>query len=421
MGVRTAIGTALALAALASAAPAWAASDHSSGDGSFTNNPAMLSAPGPLSSDPVALREPYHPSLNVDWSLGLRGAYTIDRAGGHAEIQLLPSVAASHEGSRWRWTGSADATLVREEDSKVRLSALRLATGGDYALDSLTSLSGAARLSLSQAGVNAYNTPANVLTQPILAGGGLDGTLTRRFGKFTLDLRGSLDRNVSGPTTLVGPVTQDNADQNTTAVGSGLRLGFAATPIWTLFADAQADRTVYDAPSRALLVKLDGTTYSLKTGATGKWHDVLELEGSVGVALRKFDDAGVSDVVATLYDARIVFRPDPTLTLTASLSSSVDAPGTRSGGSARIDYAALGEVEYQVNRWLSLRGSVGWNSASFAGTDVTESGNSLGLSAAYRLNTHTSLTADYAFTRRETTLVPAESTHMIALGLRLSR
>lgn len=411
----------LALAALASAPVALAASDHDNGDGSFTNNPALIDGTGPLTTEPLALREPYHPAANVDWSLGLRGAYTVDKSGRRMEVQLLPSVSASYDGGRWTWTGSADATLIREEGSQVRLSAIRLATGGDYALDPWTTLSGSANLSLTQAGTSAYNTPANVVAQPIIASGGVDGAVTRRFGKFTLALRGSLDRSVSGPTTLAGAIQQDNADQNTFGAGVGLRLGLALTPIWTVFVDGQADRTVYDAPSKALLVKLDGTTYALKTGVTGQWDDVLTLEGSVGVALRRFDDASIAQVTATLYDAKVVFRPDPTLTLTGSLSSSIDAPGSTSGGSAKVDYAALGEVAYQVNRWLSLRGSAGWRTTTYAGTTTTETGSSFGLGASYQVNAHTSLTADYNFARNETAPNPAEDSHVIALGLRLSR
>lgn len=412
----------LALALCAGAQSAMAASDHRTGDGSDTDNPALRPTYQPqYEAGWTHPSEPYAPSVNIDWSVGLRGAYTSDKQGGRYELQLLPSISASHDGGRWTWNGSASATLVRQQDGQARIAALRLSTGGDYALDPATTLTGNAALSITQASSTAFGTASNVLTQPIVVSGALDGAVSRDLGRITLTLRGSLDRAITGPTTLTDLTQADNASQNSWSYGAGLRVGYEMTPIWTLFADAGAERQVYDRPSQTLLVPLDGTTYTLKTGVTGQWDNVLTLEGSVGVALKRFDAASLSNVQATLFDGRIVFRPDPTWTLTGTVSSSIDAPGSSSPGSARINYAAIGEVAYQVNRWLSLRGSVGWRQATTVGTTTVETGTDLTLGADYRLNAHTALTADYTFSRNQATPNPAEDSHVIGLGIRLSR
>lgn len=409
-----------ALAILAAGSAVLAASDHRLGDGSGASNPDLL--PGGFDGAPSAGPgpEPYHPFVNIDWSIGLRGAYTIGPSGGRYETVLTPTVSGSFDGGRWTSTFSATADLAREQDGEQRLSSIALEGAGTYQLDSVTLASGNASLALSQSAADPDGTPTSVAIEPIVTGASLGGEITRQFGRFNLTGRGSFDRSVTGPSTLTDTSTVDNADQNVTGYGGGLRLGLQVTPIWSVFADGEIGLERFDQPSKTLLVRLDSTTYALKAGVAGQWNDVLSVEGSVGVSLRRFADPGLSDVTATLYDASVTFRPDPTLTLTGAFSTTIDAPGS-GGGSARIGYEATGEFAYEVNRWLSLRGSVGWNRATFSGSPVTETGYNFGVGADYRVNAHTALTADYTFSHSETTPDPAEDTHVIALGLRLSR
>lgn len=409
-----------ALAFLAAGSAVLAASDHRSGDGSGTNNPDLM--PGGFDSGLGGApgTEPYHPFVNIDWSVGLRGAYTIGPSGGRYETVLTPTLSGSFGGGRWTSSFSATADLVREQDGEPRLSSLSLEGAGTYQLDSVTLASGSAGLSLTQSAADPDGTPTSVAIEPIVTGASLGGEITRQFGRFNLTGRGSFDRSVTGPSTLTDTSTVENADQNVTFYGGGLRLGLEVSPIWSVFADGEIGLERFDQPSKTLLVKLDSTTYALRAGVAGQWTDVLSVESSVGVSLRRFADPGLSDVTATLYDASVTFRPDPTLTLTGAFSTSIDAPGSGSG-SARISYEATGEVAYEVNRWLSLRGSVGWNHATFAGSPVVETGYDFGFGADYRVNAHTALTADYTFSHSETTPDPAEDTHVIALGLRLSR
>ena len=76
---------------------------------------------------------------------------------------------------------------------------------------------------------------------------------------------------------------------------------------------------------------------------------------AVGV---QFSQVPVEDIVSTLYDATITFRPDETLTLRGGLATSIDAPGPNASAAAKVDYAATGTLvtRYVISKSLKLLG-----------------------------------------------------------------
>jgi hypothetical protein len=148
---------------------------------------------------------------------------------------------------------------------------------------------------------------------------------------------------------------------------------------------------------------------------------VLEAEASIGLGLRRFAAPGFGEVVSTLYDAKLTFRPDETVELGGTFSTNVGAPGPDSGGLARVEYAAAADASYQLNTWVKLRASVGWQHALLVGTTTTETGYNAGAGLDYLLNEFATLTADYGYRRDETTPDPAEEEHRITLGVTFSR
>src|SRR5690606_18133334 len=150
-------------------------------------------------------------------------------------------------------------------------------------------------------------------------------------------------------------------------------------------------------------VKADATDMTLVAGVTGRWNSTLEATVATGVTLRRFDVAALGEVQAQVYDASIVFTPDPTLRLRAGLNTTVAPPGPDNAGTARVAYTASCGAEYTVNSWLAMRARAAWNTAAFTGSGNTETGYSLGAGADYKITAHTAIGADYSYSQALTT------------------
>lgn len=407
-----------ALCALCLAAPALAA-----GDGSGTDNERLLPNIYPAEPVPGGIpAEPYDPFFDVDWSVALRGSYSRGTSGERFDMILAPSVGLEHIGTRSAIGLDASAEIVRPSGGgKVDIGALRLHLQSGYDLDSVTRVTAGGNLSLSRPLPGSPGVASNVAIPAQAIAGGFDTGITRQFGKFSIGLTGAGQRYVYGPTTLTTGVLTDNSEQNYWALDSGLRVGFAATPIFEVFGKAGFGRDMFDRSSTALLAYPNATDITLEGGVTGRWNDILEVTASTGVGLRRFDAASLGEVVTQLYDAQLIFTPDRTWRMTAGFATTVAPPGPNAGGTARIDYSANAEVAYTVNSWLALRALADWNSARFAGSADSETGYGLGAGADYKVNAHTALSADYGYGYSQSTASGVQDAHTLTVGITLSR
>lgn len=415
-------GTLAAAGLLGALLPAAAGEFNPRGDGSGSNNPDLLDGGGCENCRYEAPpREWDAPFFDVDWSLALRGAYVLDDEGEHFEALAVPSVRLRHETMRGGYELEAEVELAKSSLETYRLGALRLRLEADHALDAVTGLRGNLELELTQDSPGTPGQPGDVAVAPVVMSGSAGLAADRRFGRLSVGIRTGAGRTHYGPTTLIGGGEQDNSAQNNWTVEGGLRLGYEVTPLLTAFVDGSVGYQRYDAISPTYLVALDAADYELRAGLAANWHQILEAEASVGLGLRRFAEPALGEVTSTLYDASLTFRPDETVTLSAALSTSFGAPGPDSGGTARVEYEATGSASYQVNPWLRLRASAGWEQAQLVGIDGSESGYGFGSGLDYRLNRHTTLTADYAFTHAETDAAPDEDEQRVTLGVTLSR
>ena len=402
-------------------APATAGDFATSGDGSGSNNPNLLGGGGCENCSYAAPPHEWDVPFNADWSLSLRGAYVIDDEDAYFEALVVPRVTLQHDTLRGGYSVEAEAELAKTSLEEYRLEAVRLRLEGAHALDAATDLSGELALELSQDSPGAPGQPTGIDAAPVVLAGDAGIAAERRFGQFVVGVRGEAGRTVYGPTTLAGGGEEDNSAQNNWTAGGGLRLGYRVTPLLTAFVDGSVGYQRYDAPSPAYDVALDAADYEVRAGLAANWNQVLEAEASVGLGLRRFAEPALGEVTTTLYDASLTYRPDETVALTAALSTSFDAPGPDTGGTARIEHEATASASYQVNPWLRLRASAGWEQAELVGIEGSESGYSFGSGLDYLLNQHTTLTADYDFAHAETDTTPGEDEQRVTLGVTLSR
>lgn len=394
------------------------------GDGSEFVNDALLGPEGtectycvPNPPDEAGL------PFQFDWSLGLRGGVDDDGTGAGPTYQLiaLPEFSAQQETIRGGYDFGLSGEIRHEFEGDPRIGSVTATAGGRYDLDELTTLEGRLNLTVSQDDPNSSDQPVNVLSAPLEISLDAEASASRDLGAFVVDLRGNAGRDVFGETVFDDESTISNEYQNTTTWGGGARLGYKLTPGLVAFVDGEANLEQYDVASPTLLVMLDNTTYEARTGLTFRPGELLELEGSVGVGYRDFVDETLDDFSAMLYGAKATFRPSETLTLNGELTTTIESPGNTSSATAKLEYAAKGDLTYQLNPWLRLRASAGWSTASYAGIDTIENKWGFGAGADYLLNANTDLTADYSFERSETTPAPATDEHQVMLGMRFHR
>lgn len=394
------------------------------GDGSMTDNRDLLRGAyecGTSCEPSAPPSEPFHPPFDIDWSIALRGAYVQEGTTSRFETSIIPALGITHEGLRSTFDFDAEAEIIKPQDTVARIGALRLSAAGEYGLDEVTNLATEGDLTLTQAAPSDPTNPAGTAIAPRVLDADFAATVTRDIGIAYIGLRGTVGRSDYGDTTLNTGVLVDNSFSSNTRYGGGLRLSHRLTPIVAAFADGSVEYRVYDAPSPTLLVPLDSTDYVGKAGLQAAIGTILEAEGSVGLALRKFANTGLADVRAVLYDASVTFRPDETLELTGSVGTTIGAPGPSGTGTASIERVVTGEARYKVNTWWSIWAAAGWSRKTAVPATTEETTYNLGGGSEYRVNAWVTLTADYTFSRRETTAVAPVNTHRATVGVKVAR
>lgn len=394
------------------------------GDGSWATNPQLFSTV-PLAEDanwaPVAPADANVPFYDLDWSLTTTGALIRDSSGQRFKTSLLPSISLTHNGRVVSFGATAGAIVSKTDGGALSIDQLQLSGRSAYQVDPRVKLENNASLSLSKEDPNAPDVASDVADTPTQLSGSVDSAYTRSFGRFSATLRGSVGRDVYGATTLIDGTSLDNTDQNNTRFGTGLRLGYELTPVLAVFVDADAQRSVFDAPSTSLGTSLDGNLYTLLAGATAKWGATLSASVSGGVGVEHFDDPALAEVRATLYNASLTYQPTEALAVTGSFATSIGAPGPNGGGTARIAQQAAIGAAYRVNDWLGWRASAGWYRYEYAGTDTVDSAYNLGVGADYLVSRQVKLSADYNFQRGAITPSPVSDTQTISLGVTVSK
>ena len=184
--------------------------------------------------------------------------------------------------------------------------------------------------------------------------------------------------------------------------GAGLRVGYRVTPLLTAFVDGSVGHQWYDVVSTTYL-EARRSIIRRAPGCRSPSTTCSEAEASIGYGLRRFDDASLGEASSLLFDGSVIYRPDETLGLEGTFTTGFGAPGPDSGGTARLEYAAVGDVAYTVNPWLKLRASAGWRHAALIGTADTETGWNAGVGLDYVLNEYTTLNADYVYSQSQST------------------
>jgi hypothetical protein len=357
----------------------------------------------------------------LDWSVGLRGTYSMSDGGtSRMGLALTPEASLTWEGRDLTAVLSGGTDLELLADGGARFANVRAGIEAGLQLGPSTALGATLDATLSQDPPDASGLPANTAMAPLVFDATGTASVVQDMGRIDTTLRLEGQRRMVGPTILEDDSTIDNADQSFWQGGAALRLGYEFTPLITLFGEGEAAIRVFDAPDPGLMVYRDARTYTLRGGVSYAWGSIIAAEASAGYAWLDYLSGALDDSPAWVYDASLTFRPDEMLALTASFDTDL-GPSASVADGTDLSYSVTGSVTYAANPFLALRGTAGWERTVTLGTGDATSGLSAGAGIDLRTSQNVTWSADYGWTREDKPPAPETDTHSFTVGMRFAR
>lgn len=357
----------------------------------------------------------------IDWSVGLRGSYAANTlTGGKPSLSLTPQASLVLEGESGQTIYGSGAEIVVDASKQARIADLHAGIEHSYKFSTSTLLEGSINGQLTQADRDSSDLPVNTLYAPIVFDGNVEGSVTQDLGRFDGKLTLEGHRQMRTVTTLDDLSTIDNSNLNYWQGGATLRLGYEVTPLVSTFIEGELSAQKFDAVDPTLLVYLDGRRYELRGGVSYAKGSIVSAEASIGRAWLDYFDGSLTDRQSWVYNGSVTVRPDETLGLTGALETTL-GPSETVAGDTDAAYTLTGSASYQVNPWITLRGTANWDYTLTLGTGDIASGYGFGVGLDYRSSRHIVWTADYSFDRENAPPTPQNDTHTVMLGVRVTR
>jgi hypothetical protein len=357
----------------------------------------------------------------LDWSVGLRGSYAANSlTGGAASISLTPEASLTLGGESGLTVYGVGGEVIIDGVGQARIAEVRAGIEHSYQLGAQTLFEGAVDGSFTQASPEDSGLPANTLIAPMVLDGRAQASLTQDMGRVDGRLTLDGERQSVGVTTLDDLSTVDNSHQSFWQGGATLRFGYELTPLLTSFVEGEVRANKFDAPDPTLLKYLDGRTYELRAGLAYAQGSMIAAEASLGRAWLDYFDGTISDTQSWVYNGSLTVRPDETLSLKGALETTI-GPSTTVPGDTDVGYVLSSEASYDVNPWLTLRGTAGWSRTVTLGTGDDAWGYDLGAGLDYRSSRHIVWTADYSYARDFVPPTPLNDTHTVTVGVKVTR
>jgi len=367
-------------------------------------------------AEPVGL-----PGLEADWSVTLRGTYNHGSNGERFGIAVLPQASLTRQMGAGSVALSGDAALTKEGGGVFRLSSGALDFTGDRMLNRQTQISGGLSVSMEQDSPYALDASSDIIAQPLIVTGSADVAIKRQSGRFGFEGRGNIERAVYGETELSSGDRVLNGDRNRLGVTGAGRVSYALSGRTDVFTEVSAERSIYDLTSAGTGVSLNSWTYAVLAGVSGNWDNVVVAEVSAGYGLRRFDSALLSDAPAALVNAKLTYRPDEPVEVSALFGTEFSAPESATGASAQIDYSASTTARYLINDRTAVRANLGGTWTRYSDTDEHVAVYTAGLGADFNVNAHTMISADYEYAVRDATQRVQRDNHQVSVGVTYSR
>ncbi|MDN2580517.1 outer membrane beta-barrel protein [Aquibium sp. ELW1220] len=243
----------------------------------------------------------------------------------------------------------------------------------------------------------------------------------RSFGRTSLGLTGSVEREVFSDLEGLCCGTVSQEDRNFTLSTLALRAGYEVSPAFTPFVEAEIGRRNYDLEQDTSGYRRSADRYALKGGAEIDLGEKIEGEVSIGWLRESFDDDRLVPVSALLLDGVLSWSPMRGTTLRLTGGTSVEG-STTAADSGSVLYTSRVELlrEARPNLTLGLLGGISFR--DYVNSSDTETTLSAEASSTWWMNRFAGINGRIRHERFDSTRPNRDyDESSIYLGLKLQR
>jgi hypothetical protein len=352
------------------------------------------------------------PTIEVDLGYDDNPGRQPGKVEGAAFTTVAPALDFASDWTRHELRGSIRGELTRyfgaEDPNRPKLDALlssRIDASRDRAIE--TEL----RLSLDTERIGDDGVPETATERPLTTSYGTTLGLVQRFGRTSVSVRGSVDRNAYEE-------VEGTVDRNYQTYGVAVRGSYEMSPAVQPYVQLGTDWRRHEAEAEE---DRNSKGASVTAGAVLDLTGALKGEASIGYGGRRYEGEELEDISGVLANASLVWTPTPLTTVTLAAGTSFDET-TEAGASGRIIRTAGVAVAHALRRNLVATASVSYETQTYDGIDREEDTVDAGLGVEYRLSPTTAVRGRYAF-EKLTSTVPGEdyTANSMMVGLRLQR
>jgi hypothetical protein len=282
----------------------------------------------------------------------------------------------------------------------------QLAAGYDFSREDRTDPNAVANAT-AQAGVHIFSASAG---------------LTKRLGYLRGTATAEVSRALYGDAELAGGGVISGDDRDALTTGVRGRIGYEVSPALIPFLEASLARTNYDQEIDSSGFDRSSTTYGLRAGVELPLGEKLSGEISAGYLMRDIDDTGLEDIDAFAVDGSLAWSPMRGTTLTAALSTALEASTTAGESGSVVRQLSL-TLEHQLRDTVVARLTGTAALRNYEGAAAPDDQTRLGITGEvdWSINRYLSLVADAGYEQTTQSGVADTDTARIGLGLRVRR
>lgn len=261
------------------------------------------------------------------------------------------------------------------------------------------------------------NLPGGVSSRTPYYSMGASLGATQRFGRLSVNLRGTYDRSIYADAES-GGVSISQEGRNVSTYGLRLRTGYEITPGIAPFLEAGIDRRVHDLAADSLGYRRDSSGTTVKLGSTFELARDLTGEVSGGYTFRAYEDARLAFLRAPVADASLTWSISPLTTLNLKAQSEI-AETTIANSAGAIAYRGTATLTHAFLRNFTATATLGFSRTDYDGVNRKETGLNAGMRLEYKFNRAVAMRGSYAFERTHVN-APGESynAHTFLIGMR---
>jgi hypothetical protein len=220
-----------------------------------------------------------------------------------------------------------------------------------------------------------------------------------RFGRFTLNLDGRLDRYNYFDVQADGGGTINNDDRDRVGALGSATVSYEIVPDYNAYVRVSYNRQIYDTTPDNDGFDRDSQGFETVAGMAIDLGGVTRADFFAGYLAQYYQDSAFGTVAGPSYGASLTWNVTGITTVTTTLTRTLEET-TTPGAAGYFSTDALVNIDHELLRNLILNAYGGYGNRDYEGINRTDNVWVAGFGAEYLMNRYMSLDAKYRFDTR---------------------